>query len=399
MKFTDSLISIVGVALNQFFMFLIIWLIAYGKGAESLGEFNYYLTLSLFIGGIFVFRYELSCVSHSHEESKNIMLHVMCLIIIIGFILLSLIFILNINNILSLSVLLLSFSLIVQQLFIYYNNTRRKYVLISILRFFCNAIFICFIFLIHFLDVKVNLFFSYSLVHFSFSILLIFYIYILCKHETVSLKKFLVDNAKYPIYIFPSTLLASVMLYGLAIYVPYNYGFAEAGIFAIAYRLGSFPVTLVGQSIGGVLRRDMLEGVNEANVSKYQVYFYYLKVLLFFVFLYLLFNMFILPKIILHFLGDNWYQSLSYLWGLLPLFSIQIIYVAFSQIFLVCAAQKLDFIINLFVCFTASAVLVMSYIFKLSLIITIYWFSLLLAGILVMGICFTYKAVYDYTCD
>ena len=64
---------------------------------------------------------------------------------------------------------------------------------------------------------------------------------------------------QYARFGFPATFLNSVVIYSSAIVMPMLFGNWEAGLFALAYRVGYFPASLMSQSLGAVFRRDLID--------------------------------------------------------------------------------------------------------------------------------------------
>ncbi|MFL9982279.1 MATE family efflux transporter [Paraburkholderia sediminicola] len=161
--------------------------------------------------------------------------------------------------------------------------------------------------------------------------------------------RFYRDQNRYAKYILPSTVCASVLIYSLSIAIPAWYSADQAGYFAAAYRFGFFPVSLIGQGIGGVFRRDAIEATtsSHAKISLEAVFKVYARGLLLIAVAYALFGALLFDPLIKNLFGQRWEGSATFFYLLLPMFTAQIIYVPLSQVFLAKQRQRLDFFIQL----------------------------------------------------
>ncbi|HHD2910353.1 TPA: lipopolysaccharide biosynthesis protein, partial [Klebsiella quasipneumoniae] len=350
-KIKDSIISLFGVAISQSIFFICIWFIGRNFGAEELGSFNYNLSLGMFLGSIFVFRYELTCVSDNSNYSLKSLFKIVVLSSFVAVLLLIVILLSRKEE--YFIVVLFSLSFIWQQTIVHYMNSLRSYSIIAGMRTVINVLFLVFILLlIQPIKSTIDIFDIYAFTYLAVCVFSIFLIIKVYKYklssDELSFFSFLKENYRYPIYIFPSTLCASVTTYAMSILLPIWFGTMTAGFFALAYRVGFFPVSLIAQSIGGVFRRDMLAAVNTENssIKCKEVYIIYAKWLLLLSLIYGVAGMVLFKPCVEFFFGVEWVDSISYYVYMIPLFCAQIIYIPLSQSFLAFKKQKMDFKIN-----------------------------------------------------
>jgi O-antigen/teichoic acid export membrane protein len=189
------------------------------------------------------------------------------------------------------------------------------------------------------------------------------------------------------------------MTYALAIAVPSWYGAKEAGYFAVAYRLGFSPVSLVGQSIGGVFRRDALGAVrtNTDGGELVQVYRTYARGLIAVSLIYAFLAFVLFEPVVALFLGAKWEGATPFFYFLIPLFSVQILYVPLSQVFLAVRKQKLDFLFQMWSGSVLIATLYATHVLNLSAVVSVAIFSIVGAIVTVWGVTVTARAASSRT--
>ncbi|GAA5114239.1 oligosaccharide flippase family protein [Orbus sasakiae] len=392
-KLTDSLLSVIGVVCGQLLFFLCLWFIGLNFGASQLGEFNLHLSIGMFLGTIFVFRYELACISNSQNSSLNATSNVYLLSLIVTLILLLFSFMLYKDFSLT---IIFSLSFLAVQTFINYLNSQRKYVYIGFFRVIINFCFLLFILFLYFWHYQDNLFEVYTALYFCLSfVLLAFILYKQYKSNIrLNFKFFIKENYRYPLYIFPATCCSSIYTYSLSILIPFWYGLSEAGYFAVAYKFGFFPIALLSQSISGVFRRDMLSAVEISKKDAENVYKVYMKYIFIASILYCVFGYLFSEWIITLMFGEKWGNAVIYYKLMIPLFCIQLLYSPASQLFLVFKKQKIDFIVNFLLGITLVVLFIVNYFFKLDVVNLIILFVCISSFILVCNLYITYRIVF-----
>lgn len=399
-KVKDSIISIIGVMVSQGNFFLCIWLIGHNSGAEVLGHFNYFLSIGILIGTLCIFRYELSCISDNVKVASNSLINVLILTVFFG--MLWYIFLFFTDKSL-LIIIIFSLAYIILQSFYYFFNSLRRYLLIGIFKSVINFLFLLLILLVTFLySENIDYFLLYTLCY-CFIIIVSFIIIISnlqIKGNPLNFCNFLKENYRFPLYIFPSTCCSSILLYSLSIVIPTFYSLELAGYFALSYRLGSFPVSLIAQSISGVFRRDMISAKAEDNFSlPKKIYFSYVKMLGIFIIMYLVFGLLLFQFIIEFLFGPEWNNSVIYFYLMIPLFVVQLMYIPLSQVFLVYKKQAVDLILNASMAVSLLFLFGVSYYFDFLLTHLILSFSIISCFILLIGLFITYNIVNENDCN
>jgi O-antigen/teichoic acid export membrane protein len=349
-RIRDSLISIVGVVTAQALLFLCIVLMGRERGPEILGQFNYLVAIGTLTGTLLALRYELACVSDDPETSYHSMIHV--LLLGAGMALIAAVFLWFFDLSQFFLVELYAIAVFVTNLAGAYLNSLRRYELIALARIAVNSGFA--IFLVSKISNwrEIDPFFAYTVISTLIGLLVLVCTVVHGRREGYKTRfelAFYTKNRRFVAYIFPATIFGSVMTYALAIAVPAWYGAKEAGYFAAAYRLGSSPVSLIGQSIGGVFRRDALGAVDRSSSGNrlYSVYRLYARSLVAVSLTYSIFGLVLFKPVTTIFLGHQWDGAHKFFYFLIPLFAMQILYVPLSQVFLAVRKQKLDFLFQL----------------------------------------------------
>lgn len=349
-KIRDSVVSLIGVVSAQGVFFLCITLLGREYGPEMLGRFNADLAIGTLAGTLLALRYELACVSDKPEQSFNALVHVLALVL--GVAMIGAVGALCSTHAALWSGGLYAVSLFIQNLTGLYLNSLRRYGLIALCKIVVNVGFAVYLIAPAGNSTHAAVFTIYALT--SAAIAFAFLVCALvhgwkCGYSFRIGTRFYRDNNRYAKFILPSTLCASVLIYSLSIAIPAWYSADQAGYFAAAYRFGFFPVSLIGQGIGGVFRRDAIEATtsSHAKMSLEAVFKVYARGLLLIAVAYALFGALLFEPLVKNLLGQRWEGSANFFYLLLPMFAAQIIYVPLSQVFLATQRQRLDFFIQL----------------------------------------------------
>ncbi|WP_321963023.1 oligosaccharide flippase family protein [Paraburkholderia sp. J7] len=350
----DSVISLAGVLTAQLIFFLCISLIGRHSGPHALGSFNSTLAAGMFIGTLLGLRFELACVSDDPRQAFSAYVNVVALSLVL-FVTLEVVALAS-GCANYLTVGLFAFAFFLQQASSFYLNSLRRYGWITLSRVGINLAFLVAIFIRPRVPVlsatsDFGIYTVLNLLASLFNTTVIFRNGIRADYLLRLSREFFLTNRRFAKYILPSTLCGSVLTYSLAIVFPLWFGPMNAGYFAAAYRLGFFPVSLIGQSLGGVFRRDALSAVassksnSESELTR--VYRTYARALALLSVAYLAGGLLLFSPLVALLFGPQWNSAADYFRRLAPLFALQLVYVPLSQIFLVRKQQRTDFLFQL----------------------------------------------------
>ncbi len=394
----DSLVSLIGVITGQVAIFLCVFLIGRWRGPEVLGQFNYLLALATFGGSMLAFRYELACVNDSPRESFNAFINALalCLAVVAVIVLATAVagrpdwYVVEIYALAS----------FVQMAAATYFNSLRWYGWIALSRVAINASFLAYL-LLGFVCAPCrsgDVFEWYAGLTAVVAAAMAAAIVVSGYRAGYSFRvtrRFFVQNRRFAVYILPSTICASVVTYALSIVIPRWFDAASAGYFAAAYRLGFFPVSLIGQSLGGVFRRDALAAMarGDAGNALPRVYAVYARALAMLAALYAAAGLVLFAPLVRFFFGENWQGAIDLYYCLMPLFTLQMIYLPLAQIFLAARAQRADFLFQLTCGVCLMGALYVTKLMGLSVQASVSVFSLSGAMLMMLGIALTYRVL------
>lgn len=394
----DSIISLVGVVSGQAALFACIFLIGRWDGPGALGQFNYALAVATFAGTLLGLRYELACVSDSPSHSFHALVNVMALAVALSALLALTIAVTGrVEYYPILGYAFAAFSQIAVGSFL---NSMRWYGWITVSRVATNVGLLAYLLLSRQSDAseKIGIFDAYMISTACVAIAMVAAVAEIGHRNgyafTLS-RRFFADNLRFAAYILPSTICASVLTYALAIVMPHWYGVEVAGYFALAYRLGFFPVSLIGQSIGGVFRRDAIGAIarGDARRALSVVYFTYARSLAAIAAVYAIGGFVLFEPVVTWIFGQKWHGATAFFNSLIPLFALQLIYVPLSQIFLATRAQRIDFMFQLASGVSLGLALCVARWLNLSAEVSVYTFSLTGASLMICGIAITRRVL------
>jgi O-antigen/teichoic acid export membrane protein len=399
-RIKDSLVSMSGVVTAQVLLFLSIVLLGRERGPEILGQFNGSVALGTLAGTLLALRYELACLSDRSDVSFQSLIHVLALGAAVATVVAAVLLMCGQHHLLLVE--LYAVATFILNLAAAYLNSLKRYGLIALARIAVNVGLLVFVASPFRSWLKVEPFFAYTIV--SVVVGLSALGATLCDgwskgYRVTFDSKFYFVNRQFPAYILPATVFGSVMTYALAIAVPSWYGAKEAGYFALAYRLGFSPVSLVGQSIGGVFRRDALGAVRPDSDGDELVLVYraYARGLIAVSLVYVFLAFILFEPVVGLFLGTKWAGATPFFYFLIPLFAVQILYVPLSQVFLAARKQKLDFLFQLWSGCALIATLYATHALNLSAVVSVAIFSTVGAITTVWGVMVTARVANSRT--
>ena len=391
------MVSLCGVIVGQLAMFLCVYLLGHWHGPGALGRFNYWLAIGSFASSILAFRYELACVDDKPADSFNAFVNAGFLAIIVILVSVALTLVLGHSELWVVE--LFALASFVQMAASLYYNSLRWYGMIALSRIAINALFGGYLLLDHYRAQShgSDPFVWYTCITSGVAVAMAFGILRAGRKAGFSFrlsKRFFVDNRRFAIYILPSTLCGSVSTYALAIVIPRWYGVESAGYFAAAFRLGFFPVSLIGQSLGGVFRRDAISAIseNDQGVGLRQVYVTYARTLALLGALYALGGGLLFAPLVRLSFGPNWQETIDLFYRLMPLFTMQLIFLPLAQVFLAAKAQRTDFLFQFTSCIALLGTLYLARLAGFPVQQSVQAFSVSGAVLTVLGIVLTYRA-------
>jgi O-antigen/teichoic acid export membrane protein len=394
----DSVVSLCGVITAQLAMFVCVYLLGHWHGQGALGRFNYWLAIGSFTSSILAFRFELACADDQPSASFSAFIHSSVMAVAVILVALPVIYLLGDPDYYVIA--LFSLASFIQIAASLYYNSLRSYGKVALPRTAINVLFVGYLVWDHFRAQSDSSepFVWYSWISAGVAFLMTISIVRSARKEGFSFRisrRFFVENRRFAIYILPSTMCESLVSSALAVVIPRWYGVESAGYFAVAYRLGFFPVSLIGQSLGGVFRRDALSAISEDNrgMELRRVYATYARTLTALGALYALGGGLLFAPLVRLTFGPSWHETIELFFRLLPWFTLQIIFLPLAQIFLAARAQRTHFLFQFTSCVALLATLCLSRMTGLPVQECVQAFSLSAAVLSILGIALTYRAV------
>ncbi len=392
----ESAISIVGTALAQAAFFMCIAQVARGYGPEALGTFNFQLATGTLGGTLLALRYDLACVNHDPRRAFTALVTVVAFATCVAGCWFATSYVAGHPA----SIVLLAFALTVNMQLVAngYLGSLRRYAWIAAVKVVVNALAVVALLVLSEagFDGRPDPFDVYAataaLVTFVM-LVVIFHHGRRCGHPFRIDTAFFREHRRFPIYILPATLCAAVLTHALSITVPLWFSAADAGQFAAAWRIGFFPVSLIGAALGPVFRRDALAALAraDARLALRTVYASHARVLFAIALLYAVGASTVFRPLVVLCLGEAWLPATDLQLRLIPLFALQIVYVPLSQIFLAVRAQRADFLFQLSCGAVLICTLLVAHRHALPLTASVSLFAFSGAALMALGIALTHR--------
>jgi O-antigen/teichoic acid export membrane protein len=345
-----SFVSVTGVVLSQALNFVSILLIGKYCGPTDLGYFSQLTASGLFVGSVIGLRLEVACMASGKALAVRAMVSSGVVAISIGLALV--VAALLAGRAEYTLAVALAVGVFLQQALCAALTTERKYTKIAVIRFLPNAAFAVYFVCLMALAKKectgANVFNIYSWI-FLTSTLVPAAIYIFQARQLIPARfmKFSTLQIQYAKFGLPTTTLNSFVIYASAIIMPLIFDPRDAGFFALAYRVGYFPASLLSQSLGAVFRRDLIDFFDGKRKGGEQNPSRSFFVLLTLISLALVAACYAGLSLIINLkMGDEWKPSMSVYFLLVPYFLAMAIYGSMAQIFIVLNRQKIDLAIQ-----------------------------------------------------
>ncbi|MEX3636468.1 lipopolysaccharide biosynthesis protein [Paraburkholderia sp. BR14320] len=350
MNIKHSIVSVAGVVLSQALNFVSILLIGKFCGPTALGYFSQLMAGGLFIGSVIGLRLEVACMAADKAQAVRAMTSSSAVAIMIGVALV--VATAAAGHTEYIPVIGLALGVFLQQALCGALTTERKYTQIATIRFFPNAAFaVYFVGMVMFSKGEVSgttVFNIYSWIFLASSVVpAAICLYSGRQMIPVSFLKFSTLQIQYAKFGIPTTTLNSFVIYASAILMPMIFDHRDAGIFALAYRVGYFPASLLSQSLGAVFRRDLIDyfdGHRKDGVNPSKQFFTMLTLIS----ISLVAACYAGLSLIIHVkMGDEWEPSMSVYLIFIPYFITMAIYGSMAQIFIVANRLKIDMVIQM----------------------------------------------------
>lgn len=344
-----------GVIGGQLANFGVMFLIGKNFGPANLGRYSFLVAIALFIGSGIGLRYELACVSRQSESAMIAFIHACALAALLSVLL---IFIaVPIYGSVALAVVAMAFSVFLQNALGFVLNTRERYLGMALVRLMPNLAFLIFLIIAYGIgfneSIEPHVFELHALMAALITVASIpLFVSFPNTPRACMGTRFFSENYGFAKYGFPAILLNSCIIYAVPLGIPVIYGKEVAGIFALGYRVGMFPVALFTQSIGAVLRRDLLDN-NDSKTAFRKVSEYLVIVAL--VALISIGAIYIgIDMLVRQELGEKWKDVIPFFTILAPSFVAAAVFGPISQVFIVFRNQRHELLLQL-----ASAVAVL----------------------------------------
>ncbi|WP_256941240.1 MULTISPECIES: translocase [Burkholderia] len=388
--------TVAGIAGAQCVLFACIACLARAAGPAILGAFHYQVAIGTLGGTLLALRYELACTSDNPRAAFSALVNVLALATCIacaGLVLAPAVGLPSVGLFAA-----FAFATIVQQAANGFLTSMRRYAWISASRIATNAGFLAMLLAatdsVSGGSIDPFMLYTVSSILVALVTLMAIVRYGVTQGYAIRIARtFFIEHVRFPVYILPATLCGAVLTHALTLAIPNWFGDRDAGQFAAAYRLGFFPVALIGLGVGAVFRRDALAAIAapDARRALSGMYASYARMLLALSLLYALVSAWAFRPLVMLFFGAVWQPSADLHLRLLPLFALQMSYIPLSQIFLARRAQRIDFLFQLVSGAVLLAALLIARRLGLSLLSSVTAFSLAGSAMMTAGLALTYR--------
>jgi len=335
-------------------------------GVDAIGYYGNVISIGSFLGTIFIFRTELSIISNDRDSFKS---NFTCSLVL-SVLIFSIVFFLLLHSgtleyyfeyvFFAVSFILI---MIVQMV----ANNLKRYQVASFLKLLVAIIFPTFSLIIY--D-PTKLALGHSIANIIVSVSFILYFRKLLSFEDLlDLSKFINFFHRcsgFIKYSLPSSTISAAIGFLFPSVVFFIFGSQEAGIVFMLFKVMMAPISIVGMSIGQIIRKEFTSILHEQSVFRDR----FIKLLFSLCVLSVLYSIsmsVIIESFLVEILSSEWLAVKDYyiLFILLP--SIMVIYVPMSQFYLVLSKQKYDLIFQLANATSITIVSCISYHYSLSL--------------------------------
>ena len=363
------ILSIVFNLASQIIMFFFIPYLGRLKGVDYVGDYAAVVSIGSFLGTIFILRSELVVINKDNAHSNSNMFVCLCFSLLV-FILVTVLSNINYG--------LFSYGFFLLLLTQVYLSNLKMYAVSAMVKLLSSLLFVSFFFIFYDCE-NASLLQALSMVIISLLVILrkrteIFNMDFI---STSVFTRFVLQSKFYVKYTFPNTIIAAAISYMTPLAILYIFGQYESGVFFMLFKLMMAPVTIVGLSVGQIVRKEFTFNKGE-ELLVWVKYKKLLSLLVLSSFFYMLFFYFIMENYIELILSSDWslLRDIYHFFMLVPV--IMIVFVPLSQIYMTMNKQKYDLIFQFFGLISTSFLFLVSGYYKLTLNEFLLYYSSLL---------------------
>lgn len=349
MNVRHALISVIGVVASQGANFLSVILIGRLCGPDVLGDFSHLTAIGFFVGSVIGLRMETACMASDRRSAVNAAASSGAVAFAIAVVLAVAASVGGQWQLMP--AIALAGGVFCQQALSFAMATDRAYTQIALAKAIPNTAFVAFAVLWMLTPAgecgATRVAGVYGAIFLVSTLLpLAFYLYRAMPLQDGALTTLSPRQVRYARYLMPSTLLNSVAIYSTAILMPIIFNSTDAGIFALAYRIGYFTASLLSQSLGNVFRRDLMDdSARKPGLWRNPAVSF--SLLLAVVSTVLVLTSYVGLRVIIDFqLGKDWDLSKTVYLLLVPYFVLMAIFGSVAQVFIVFDRQRVDVLLQ-----------------------------------------------------
>ncbi|MDH6018043.1 hypothetical protein L8S21_14535, partial [Vibrio splendidus] len=267
------------------------------KGVDYVGDYAAVVSIGSFLGTIFILRSELVVINKDNAHSNSNMFVCLCFSLLV-FILVTVLSNINYG--------LFSYGFFLLLLTQVYLSNLKMYAVSAMVKLLSSLLFVSFFFIFYDCE-KASLLQALSMVIISLLVILrkrteIFNMGFI---NISVFTRFVLQSKFYVKYTFPNTIIAAAISYMTPIAILYIFGQYESGVFFMLFKLMMAPVTIVGLSVGQIVRKEFTFNKGE-ELLVWVKYKKLLSLLVLSSFLYMLFFYLIMENYIEFILSSDW---------------------------------------------------------------------------------------------
>lgn len=388
-----TLVTLAFNILSQVSMFVCLPIFGERYGVEAIGYYGNIVSIGSFLGTIMILRSELSIISNEVEKSKhNIVFSLLFSLVSLLILLAISYFFLSEQYILS---VVFSFSFILVVILQSGFNNMKQYHYSGFIKFAISIIFPLIVFII---DLPNMLAFS----HITSMLVVVCILSVIYKNSLFNFdelsfrgaRAYLFSARRYIKYTFPASVITSSVNYLIPSVVFLLFDEYKAGVFFMLSKIMLAPVSILGMSLGQIIRKELVDIIDCNDRFKKRVRNILLGLLLISV-IYVFVNVALLGWVIDNMFGDEWKMIKEYYLYFLILPSTMIVYVPMSQLYLVVNKQNVDFKFQLLNALVLLLISCVTYYCKFELIYFILIYALSMSFQYIISLCYvTYFSLF-----
>ncbi|CAH6797347.1 conserved membrane hypothetical protein [Vibrio chagasii] len=377
----NFIISSFGTLIAQIILFLALPQIAKVWGSDDFGIYSHDVSIGIIIATVLILRLELLIMNDDSNKAKSYFFGVIKLCFLSCIICMVILFNFSLDR--YILPLYYGCSLILYNSAILYLSVDRYFFKISLARIVTNLLFVCFAF---FMPKDMGIIFY----HFIATLITFLFLYCFALKDKnlsyhVKFSKVIHDGKGYILNTFPASICNVSCINIIPVVIPFLFNESKAGVFFLAYKTIIFPVGIVGQSLGNILRRELL--ANYHDKKERNRVFIYVSLIIFLIclsFYFLVLQFY--EMVFLNYFSSEWSDVLSIYGSLLYLSIIMMIYAPLGHVFLCSGNQKTDLIFNFLKAIMLTTFLIVSYINMYDFITFVNYYAVVMGTAYFIGV-------------